>query len=218
MSKTTTITMDELLAGSDIKHLETGDVVEGTVSSVKKHEVWIDLGASGVGVVMRREIGHGQVLVPGQQITVSVIEPELEEGYALLSMKRAAKDRGWDERRPRKSSEDALAAVPGVSERLFRGGGVCGGERPPEPHRAALERGKPLCAHARRRPAGRRDRSGHRRADPVRAGAAGQQRAARDRLAGRDHHGIQGRPAVPARRSSAASISSHASISCACPA
>jgi len=92
-----TVTMDELLEGSDVKQLEAGDVIEGVVSSVKKHEVWIDLGAKGVGVVMRREISHGQVLEPGQVITVSVIDPELDEGHALLSMKRAAKDRGWDE-------------------------------------------------------------------------------------------------------------------------
>jgi len=89
--------MDDLLAGSDVKQLEAGDVIEGVVSSVKKHEVWIDLGAKGVGVVMRREISHGQQLEPGQAVTVSVIDPEMEEGHALLSMKRAAKDRGWDE-------------------------------------------------------------------------------------------------------------------------
>jgi len=89
--------MDELLAANSIKQLESGDVVEGTISSVKKHEVWVDLGASGVGVVLRREIGHGQALEVGQSITVSVIDPEMDEGYALLSMKRAAKDRGWDE-------------------------------------------------------------------------------------------------------------------------
>lgn len=98
MSKDT-ITMDELLAGSEVKNLEAGEVVEGTVSSVKKHEVWIDLDAKGMGVVMRREIGHGQQLEIGQRVTVSVIDPELDEGYALLSMKRAAKDRGWDELR-----------------------------------------------------------------------------------------------------------------------
>lgn len=91
------LTMDELLEGSEIKQLEAGDVIEGVVSSVKKHEVWIDLGARGVGVVMRREIAHGQQLEPGQTVTVSVIDPELDEGHALLSMKRAAKDRGWDE-------------------------------------------------------------------------------------------------------------------------
>lgn len=96
MSKTT-ITMDELLASQDVKQLETGDVIEGVVSSVRKHEVWVDLGIHGVGIVLRREIGHGQNLEVGQTVTVSVIDPELDEGYALLSMRRAAKDRGWDE-------------------------------------------------------------------------------------------------------------------------
>lgn len=92
-----TITMDELLAQSELKQLEAGDVIEGVVTSVRKHELWIDLGARGVGVVMRREIGHGQQLEEGATVTVSVIDPEMDEGYALLSMKRAAKDRGWDE-------------------------------------------------------------------------------------------------------------------------
>ncbi|HEX9153280.1 MAG TPA: S1 RNA-binding domain-containing protein, partial [Candidatus Saccharimonadales bacterium] len=104
--------MDELLAGSDIKNLETGDVVEGVVSSVKKHEVWVDLGAMGVGVVLRREIGHGQVLEPGQKITISVIDPELDEGYALLSMKRAAKDRGWDELRRLFEAQEIIEVSP----------------------------------------------------------------------------------------------------------
>lgn len=91
------LTMDELLAGSEVTALTTGDVIEGEITSVRKNEVWVDLGARGVGVVMRREIGHGQVLEPGTSITVSVIDPEMDEGHALLSMKRAVKDRGWDE-------------------------------------------------------------------------------------------------------------------------
>lgn len=93
----TSLTMDELLAQNDVAALNTGDVVEGTVTSIQKHQVWIDLGAKGVGVVLRREIGHGQQLEEGQTITVSVIDPELDEGHALLSMRRAAKDRGWEE-------------------------------------------------------------------------------------------------------------------------
>lgn len=97
MSGKVNITMDELLASSDIKQLETGDVVEGTISSLRKHELWVDLGSRGVGIVMRREIGHGQPLEVGQKVTVSVIDSELDEGYALLSMRRAIKDRGWDE-------------------------------------------------------------------------------------------------------------------------
>lgn len=97
MPKNSTISMDELLAQSEVPALTAGNVVEGTITSVKKHEVWIDLGVRGVGVVMRREIGHGQQLEVGQEVTVSVIDPEMEEGYALLSMRRAVKDRGWDE-------------------------------------------------------------------------------------------------------------------------
>jgi ribosomal protein S1 len=77
------ITMDELLAEHDIKQLIAGDVVEGVVKSVRKHQVWIDLGPQGVGVVMRREVGHGQTLEEGKSVTVSVIDPEMEEGYAL---------------------------------------------------------------------------------------------------------------------------------------
>lgn len=96
MSKNT-LTMDDLLASTEIKQLKVGDVVEGTITSVRKHEVWLDLGANGVGVVMRREIGHGQKLEEGEKVTTSVVDPEMEEGYALLSMKRAVKDRGWDE-------------------------------------------------------------------------------------------------------------------------
>ena len=96
MAKTTSITMDDLLAGSELKQLKSGDMVEGTVTSVKKHEVWVDLGANGIGVIFRREVGPS-ALQEGESITASVVDPELDEGYALLSMRRAAKDRGWSE-------------------------------------------------------------------------------------------------------------------------
>src|SRR5580693_1920018 len=112
MPKNNTITMDELLASSDVKQLETGDVVEGTIASVRKHQVWIDLGPRGVGVVMRREVGHGQSLDEGQSVTVSVIDPEMDEGYALLSMRRAAKDRGWDELQRVFDSQEITEVIP----------------------------------------------------------------------------------------------------------
>ena len=90
------LSMDELLEGSETKHLKTGDMVEGVVTSVKKHEVWVDLGANGIGVIFRREVGTN-AMEEGQTISASVVDPELDEGYALLSMKRAVKDRGWGE-------------------------------------------------------------------------------------------------------------------------
>jgi len=87
--------MDELLAKSP-PQIKAGDMVEGAVMSVKKHEVWIDLGANGIGVISRREVGGGD-MKEGDSITSSVIEPDLEEGYSLLSMKKASKERGWGE-------------------------------------------------------------------------------------------------------------------------
>src|SRR5581483_1500638 len=106
------LTMDELLADSQVTGLSAGDVIEGTVTAVRKNEVWVDLGARGVGVVLRREIGYGQKLEPGQTITVSVIDPELDEGHALLSMKRAAKDRGWDELQRIHEANEIIEVMP----------------------------------------------------------------------------------------------------------
>jgi len=104
--------MDDLLAGNEVATLVAGAVVEGTITSVKKNEVWIDLGAQGVGVVLRREIGHGQQPQVGDTVTVSVIDPELDEGYALLSMKRAVKDRGWDELQRVFDAGETIEIVP----------------------------------------------------------------------------------------------------------
>lgn len=89
--------MDELLEDSMVKQLVAGEVVEGVVLTVKKHQVWIDFGSAGVGMVIRREIGRGQELEVGQTVSASVIDPDTDEGFALVSLRKAAKDRGWDE-------------------------------------------------------------------------------------------------------------------------
>ncbi len=105
------LTMDDLLASSDVVQIKTGDVVEGTVSTVRKHEVWVDLGPNGVGVIFRREVG-GTPLIEGETITASVVDPELDEGYALLSMKRASKDRGWSELQRLFEAQEIVEVLP----------------------------------------------------------------------------------------------------------
>lgn len=96
--KPQTITMDELLEQEQtLGQLTTGEVVEGKVLSLRKHEMWVDLGSYGIGLVPRREIGGMRTLNEGDDVTASVVDPEIEDGYALLSLRKAAKDRGWDE-------------------------------------------------------------------------------------------------------------------------
>lgn len=96
MSKTS-ITMDELLGSSSITTLKQGDVVEGKIIEIKKNELWVDLGEHGIGVVGRREMSGVQNMNVEDSVTVSVVEPETDDGHALLSMRRAAKDKGWEE-------------------------------------------------------------------------------------------------------------------------
>ena len=98
MAKTAT-TMDELLAaqGDSVKQLTQGESVVGTILSIRKHEVLVDLGAQGVGLVPRREVGFYRSLNVGDEVTASIVETELDNGYSLLSLRKAVKDRGWDE-------------------------------------------------------------------------------------------------------------------------
>jgi small subunit ribosomal protein S1 len=106
------ITMDDLLGEVQHKQLVAGEVVEATVLSVAKHEVWLDLGVNGVGVVPRREIGYGQKLAVGDQVVASVVDPEVEDGQALLSLRKAAKDRGWDEVKALFEKGDTIEVTP----------------------------------------------------------------------------------------------------------
>lgn len=99
MATKAAITMDDLLAQSeaDVKQLTAGEVITGKVLTLRKHEVLIDLGAQGIGYVPRREVGFSRALKEGDEVTASVVDAELDNGYSLLSLRKAAKDRGWEE-------------------------------------------------------------------------------------------------------------------------
>ncbi len=114
MATKASITMDDLLAGADesVKQLTAGEVITGKVLSVRKHEVLIDLGAQGVGYVPRREVGFSKNLAAGEEVTASVVDAELENGYSLLSLRKAAKDRGWEEVAAKLESGDVIEVSP----------------------------------------------------------------------------------------------------------
>ena len=109
-----TITMDDLLAQADasVKQLIAGDMVTGTVLSLRKHEVLVDLGAQGVGFVPRREVGFSRALKEGDEVTASVVDAELDNGYSLLSLRKAAKDRGWEEVAVKQESGEIIEVTP----------------------------------------------------------------------------------------------------------
>ncbi|MNH50476.1 30S ribosomal protein S1 [compost metagenome] len=109
-----TITMDDLLAGADdsVKQITAGDMITGTVLTLRKHEVLINLGAQGVGFVPRREVGFSRALKVGDEVTASVVDSELDNGYSLLSLRKAAKDRGWEDVAARQESGEIIEVSP----------------------------------------------------------------------------------------------------------
>lgn len=107
------LTMDELLAQSEgISPLAIGEVVEGKVLSVKKHEILIDLGARGIGMVPRREVEFSKSLQVGDSVDASVIEAEMEDGRVLLSLRKAVKDKGWEEAVKAMEEEEVVEVEP----------------------------------------------------------------------------------------------------------
>ncbi|MGE5298709.1 MAG: 30S ribosomal protein S1 [Acidobacteriota bacterium] len=106
------VTMDDLLAGDSVKQLVAGEVITGRVLTVRKHEVLIDLGAQGVGFVPRREVGFSRQLNEGDEVTASVVDTELDNGYSLLSLRKAAKDRGWEEVQAKMDAAEIIEVAP----------------------------------------------------------------------------------------------------------
>lgn len=93
-------TMADLInSGVEIKVLKPGDMVEGTLLSVGKNEVYIDLAGYGIGVVRGRELYDDQAtlasLKVGDPITASVVDAENKDGNAELSLRQAGQERVW---------------------------------------------------------------------------------------------------------------------------
>lgn len=107
-------TMADLIdSGAEIRVLKAGDMVEGTLISVGKNEVYIDLDGYGVGVVRGRELYDDQAtlnsLKPGDKITASVVESENREGNVELSLRVAGQERVWQKLRDFMESKEIVA-------------------------------------------------------------------------------------------------------------
>lgn len=93
--------MQELLTqeGVDIKVPKVGDVLEATILSAGKNEVFVDVEGIGLGVVRGRElydesIRLGQLRV-GDKVFAQVLEPENKNGNIELSFRAAGQERVW---------------------------------------------------------------------------------------------------------------------------
>ncbi|MBO4486888.1 MAG: 30S ribosomal protein S1 [Bacteroidaceae bacterium] len=72
------------------------DVVEGTVISVNKREVLVDIGYKSDGVISANEFRYDPDLKPGDKVEVYIEKGEDKKGQLILSHRKARAKKGWD--------------------------------------------------------------------------------------------------------------------------
>lgn len=104
---------DLLGSGAEIRVLKPGDTIEGTLISVGKNEVYIELKGYGIGVVRGRELYDDQAtlasLKPGDTVAASVVEVENKDGNVELSMRQAGHERVWQKLRDQMESKEIVS-------------------------------------------------------------------------------------------------------------
>jgi len=82
-------------------NFEEGDIVTGTVVSVDRDEVLVDIGFKTEGVIplrelsIRKHVNPADIVAVGDSIEALVLDKEDEDGRLVLSKKRAQYERAW---------------------------------------------------------------------------------------------------------------------------
>jgi small subunit ribosomal protein S1 len=97
------------------RDLRRGDVVEGTVISVGRDGVLVDVGSKSEGIIPAGEmhsLGADPLtkIRPGEKVIAAVLQPETPEGQVLLSLDKARGERGWRTLQARYETGEAFEA------------------------------------------------------------------------------------------------------------
>ncbi len=81
------------------QNFEEGSVIEGTIVSVKKDKVVVDIGYKSEGVISAEEFSPQELagLAPGTRLPVYIEEREDSEGNLVLSKEKADKMKVWED-------------------------------------------------------------------------------------------------------------------------
>lgn len=94
--------MEQLLADPthDYRTLKYGDVIDGTIMHVDRDEILVDIGSKSEGVIPAREFSslsddERDALAVGDSVLVFVVQPENQDGHAVVSIDRARQEKSW---------------------------------------------------------------------------------------------------------------------------
>ncbi|TAL09045.1 MAG: 30S ribosomal protein S1 [Nitrospirae bacterium] len=81
------------------QNFEEGSVIEGTVISVKKDKIVVDIGYKSEGIISAEEFSPQELseLAPGTRLPVYIEEREDSEGNLILSKEKADKMKVWED-------------------------------------------------------------------------------------------------------------------------
>jgi len=82
------------------KTLKYGDVIDGVIMRVDRDELLVDIGSKSEGIVPSREFSslpaeEKDALAIGDNVLVFVVQPENQEGHAVVSIDRARQEKSW---------------------------------------------------------------------------------------------------------------------------
>lgn len=94
--------MAALLAASDeqFRQLKYGDVIDGVIMRKDPDEILVDIGSKSEGIIPSNELQSLTSeelarLSIGDEVLVSVLQPEDKEGHVVLSLDRARQEKSW---------------------------------------------------------------------------------------------------------------------------
>jgi small subunit ribosomal protein S1 len=120
--------MSKYLTDQDlhVKELKVGDMIEGVVVSATHKEILVDVGAKSEGIITGIELSEAdksyKSIQPGEKITAKIAQIENAQGYIVLSLKKAEKDKKWQD------AEEALdegLVIDAVVIEYNKGGLLC---------------------------------------------------------------------------------------------
>jgi len=90
--------MEDLLERKGpIQVFRAGDTVEGIVTNKTKNKIWFDVEGKAQGIVAGRELTDlAADLQPGDKVLASVVLPENDDGSVVLSLRRADREKIWE--------------------------------------------------------------------------------------------------------------------------
>src|SRR6478609_179460 len=82
------------------KTLKYGDVIDGVIMRLDRDEILVDIGSKSEGIVPSREFSslpaeEKDALSIGDNVLVFVVQPENQEGHAVVSIDRARQEKSW---------------------------------------------------------------------------------------------------------------------------